>query len=248
MRLPYGEGGLREDGFDFREEVEGPSNYLWGNAAYAFGQVLVRAFTQTGWLAQIRGVTRDEEEGGLVGGLPVASFGTDRPGLIPKGPTDFTITDVQEKEFAELGLIPLCQCHGTQHCAFYTCPSARLPKRYNTASASANARVSAMLQYVLCASRFAHYLNAIARDLVASALQADDIQSKLNDWLNDNYVLDDCEADPELKAERPLRRAECEVRERPGKPGSYDCVIRLQPHTQLDGVSATVELKSLHVE
>ena len=45
MRLPYEDDGSRVDGFRFREDVEGPgrSNYLWGNAVYAFGAVVVRA-------------------------------------------------------------------------------------------------------------------------------------------------------------------------------------------------------------
>ena len=50
MRLPYEDDGSRVDGFQFREDVEGPdrSKYLWGSAAYAFGGVLVRAFAASG--------------------------------------------------------------------------------------------------------------------------------------------------------------------------------------------------------
>jgi type VI secretion system ImpC/EvpB family protein len=247
LRPPYDGRRVREDGFDFREEVEGPdsSKLVWGNSAFAFAQVLIRAFAQTGWLAHIRGVARDQEEGGLVSGLPVTSFETDRNGLVPKSPTDFTIAGDQEKEFAELGLLPLCCCHGTGHCAFYTCPSTRLPPRYSTASASANARVAAMLQNVLCASRFAHYLNNLARDLIGSGLGPSEIQSKLNNWLYADYVVDDPNADVEQKAKRPLRKANCQVVR--GSAGSYECIIQLQPHAQLDGVSAEVELKRLQI-
>ncbi len=67
MRPPYRDDGARVDGFRFREEAAGPDreNYLWGNAAYAFGAVLVRAFAESGWFAAIRG-----EAGGLVPGWP----------------------------------------------------------------------------------------------------------------------------------------------------------------------------------
>src|SRR5262249_28581809 len=51
VRLPY-DGQARGqprhgEAFCFRETVAGPdcSKYLWGNAIYAFGAVLVRAFT-----------------------------------------------------------------------------------------------------------------------------------------------------------------------------------------------------------
>ena len=68
MRLPYEDDGDRVDGFRFREDVARPdrSQYLWGNAAYAFGAVLIRSFSESGWLAGIRGVRRGEESGGLV--------------------------------------------------------------------------------------------------------------------------------------------------------------------------------------
>jgi type VI secretion system ImpC/EvpB family protein len=249
LRLPYGQGELREEGFDFQEDVAGSeaNKYLWGNAAYAFAHVLMRAFAQTGWLAEIRGVVRGQETGGLVNCLPFASFETDRPGLIAKCPTDLTIVDTQEKDLAELGFIPLCHCHGTEHCAFYGCPSLRQPPKFNDPLATMNARISAMLPYVLCASRFAHYLNSLARDQVGGIATPEELETRLNNWVHD-YVLDDPNADPELKAEYPLRAAQCQVRDRPGKPGSYDCILRLQPHYQLEAVTANVELKTLRID
>jgi len=249
MRLPYGQAGLRQDGFDFQEDVAGPdsSRHLWGNAAYAFGRVLIRAYAQTGWLAQIRGVARDKDEGGLVTDLPAPCFDTDRLGSVPKCPTDLTIPDGQEKDLAQLGVIPLCHCQGSEYCAFYGCPSIAQPKSYDEPRAAANAKISAMLQYVLCASRFAHYLNVIARDLIGNTVGANEIHNKLNEWLQE-YVLNDPEADAEQKAERPLRNASCEVKERPGRPGSYDCVVRLQPHYELEAIAGAVELRDLRIE
>jgi type VI secretion system protein ImpC len=51
------------------EEVSGQNHdeYLWMNAAYAFGTRLTNAFDLHGWCAAIRGV----EGGGMVEGLPV---------------------------------------------------------------------------------------------------------------------------------------------------------------------------------
>src|SRR5207247_1872285 len=54
VRLPYdGTGPPRADGFPFREEFGAPdrSQYLWGNAVYAFGAVAVQAFGDYGWFA-----------------------------------------------------------------------------------------------------------------------------------------------------------------------------------------------------
>ncbi|MFO0949003.1 MAG: type VI secretion system contractile sheath large subunit [Planctomycetota bacterium] len=88
MRLPYDDTSGRIDGFRFQEDVESPdrSKYLWGNAIYAFGAVLIRAFAESGWLADIRGVQRGIAGGGLVTGLPVHSFNTDAMGVALKVP------------------------------------------------------------------------------------------------------------------------------------------------------------------
>ena len=44
-------------------------NYLWGGAAFALGAVILRAFENSAWPADIRGVQRGVEGGGLVTGL-----------------------------------------------------------------------------------------------------------------------------------------------------------------------------------
>jgi type VI secretion system ImpC/EvpB family protein len=243
MRLPHGDHSARVDGFRFREEVEGlgGARYLWGNAVYAFGGVVVRAFSQCGWLADIRGVPRAALDGGLVSGLPVQSFRTDRLGVAPKCSTDVQITDAQEKELGELGLIPLCHCPDTDVAAFYGNQSTQRPKKYDEAVGTANARLSAMLQYILCVARFAHYLKVLARDKIGSFREPADCEEYLSRWLG-NYVTANDEVDLETKAKYPLREARVQIREHPGKPGSYLCVAHLRPHFQLDEVTTAVRL------
>src|SRR5262249_18371409 len=150
MRLPYPDGGPRVDGFRFREETDRPdrSQYLWGSAAYAFGAVLIRAFATSGWLATIRGVPPGEVGGGLVTGLPVPAFATDRAGVAPRCATDVIITDAQDKALGELGFLPLCHCQDTELAAFHGSQSAQQPAPYDEPAATVNARLSPMLQYV----------------------------------------------------------------------------------------------------
>ncbi len=66
MRRPYDLNGAAAIPFCFREDVEAPggANYLWGNAAYAFATVVIRAYATSGWFADIRGVHRGVESGG----------------------------------------------------------------------------------------------------------------------------------------------------------------------------------------
>lgn len=243
MREPYTDDGTRIDGFTFREQVAGPdhSKYLWGNAAFAFGAVLIRAFSRGGWFADIRGVQRGIDGGGLVTGLPVHSFGTDRRGVAMKSSTDVTVTDELEKELADLGFIPLCDCKDTEYSAFYSNQSAQKPKRYDRPAATTNAKISTMLQYMMCVSRFAHYLKVLGRDKTGSFAEAAELEAELQRWIV-KYVAADSHASPEVKARYPLRAAQVSVRSQPGKPGSFQCVMQLAPHYELDELAASVRL------
>jgi len=243
MRKPY--EFRPEGGFCFQEDVKGRTieKYLWGNAGFAWGQVVIRSFLETGWLADIRGTERNRDGGGLLTTLPSLSFGTDREGIAIRPSTDLIVTDRQEAEFARLGFLPLCQCHGTPFLAYYSSQSIQEPAVYDSEVATANANISTMLQYMLCVSRFAHYLKVIARDEVGSLSEPEAMQSRLDSWLK-QYVTPDDSASPETKARRPLRQAEVSVSRDPGKPGSYNCRFSLLPHYQLDELSASIRLQT----
>ncbi len=243
MRTPYRDDGTRVDGFRFQEHVTGPdrSKYLWGNPAYAFAGVLIRAFAESGWLADIRGVQRDMEGSGLITTLPVEDFATDAAGVAPKCSAEVVITDTLEKTLSEFGFMAICDCKDTSYSALYSAPSIQKPRRYSTPDATRNARISALLQFMLCVSRFAHYVKVIARDKIGSMKTPEEFQRLLEDWLT-KYVTSDADARADVKARHPLREASVEVHERRGSPGVYQCVIRLAPHYELDDLCASVQL------
>ena len=243
MRQPYVDDGSHQVGFRFREQVEGAdrSRYLWGSAAWAFASIVIRAYADCGWFADIRGAQRGVESGGLVTNLETHAFATDPFGVALKSSTEVAINESQEKHLSELGFIPLCDSKDTEYSVFYANQSVHKPKTYDDPVASMNARVSAMLQYVLCASRFAHYLKILARRKVGSMQEAARIQQWLNEWLT-TYVTPDEKAPPEQKARFPLRAGETEVSEIPGQPGKYSIKMHLLPHYQLDELTATVRL------
>ena len=243
LRLPYIDDNYRVDGFCFHEEVGHPdrSEYLWGNAAFAFGAVLMREFAACGWLAGIRGFQRGVVGGGLVTDLPSHCFPTDRRGLVPLGATDVLITDAQDKELGELGFMPLCHRPGTSVAAFQGNQSVQKPRRYDDEPASINSRLSTMLQYMLCVARFAHYVKVLGRDKLGSFTGPGECSQFLSKWLQ-QYVSGNEDAGPELRARYPLREARVEVRPRPDNPGVYTCVIHLRPHFQLDQIVTSVKL------
>ena len=94
-------------------------------------------------------------------GLPTHTFQTDEGEVALKCPTEIAITDRREKEFSDIGFIPLVHCKNTDYAAFFGAQSCQKPKKYDTDFANANARLSTQLQYIFAVSRFAHYLKAI---------------------------------------------------------------------------------------
>jgi len=239
MRLPYGQANVPVESFNYEEGVDGTDHgkYLWGNAAYALGTRLTEAFSKYSWCAAIRGV----EGGGLVQGLPVHTFRTDEGEVALKCPTEIAITDRREKEFADLGFIPLVHCKGTDYAAFFSTQTGNKPRVYDTDSANANARLSSQLQYILAVSRFAHYLKSIMRDKIGSFMTRKNAEDFLNRWIS-NYVLLDDDASQDMKAKFPLREARVDVSEIPGKPGAYRAVAFLKPHFQLDELGISLRL------
>ncbi|HZU28626.1 MAG TPA: type VI secretion system contractile sheath large subunit [Bryobacteraceae bacterium] len=239
MRLPYGKDTVPVDDFCYEEDVDGTdhSKYLWANSSWALGARLTNAFAQYGWCACIRGV----ESGGLVEGLPVHTFRTGEGDTALKCPTEVPITDRREKELADQGFIPLVHCKGTDYAAFFSVQSAQKPKIYDQPAATANARISAQLPYILAVSRFAHYLKAMMRDKIGGYMSRGEAESFLNRWIS-NYVISNDDAPFGLKAQRPLKEARVDVMEIPGKPGCYRAVAFLRPHFQLDELTISMRL------
>ena len=238
-RMPYGKETVPTETFNFHEDVTGRDHnkYLWSNAAYAFGTRLTESFAKYQWCAAIRGV----EGGGLVQGLPTHTFQTDEGDVALKCPTEIAITDRREKEFSDLGFIPLVHCKNTDYAAFFGAQSCQKAKKYDLDAANANARLSTQLQYMMAVSRFAHYLKAMMRDKIGSFMSRTECEQFLNQWIN-QYVLGGDLGGAELKARKPLSEASIEVSEVPGKPGVYRAVAFLKPHYQLDELTISLRL------
>lgn len=248
MRLPYTDDGSARQGFRFQEDVTGAQHdkYLWGPASWGFACVILRAYLQSGWFADIRGMQRGVDGGGVVDEFPVHSFGTDNSTAAQKSSVEVAISDRLEQDLSHAGFIPLSACQGTPYLAFYSNQSLHEPVKYTDEVASMNARVSAMLQYVLCCSRVAHFLRIEARNKIGSLQSAQMVENALRDWVTD-YVTPDERASPEMKAKFPLHKAEVQVDEVPGKPGTYKVVMHLLPHYQLDALTSTMTLTAREV-
>jgi type VI secretion system ImpC/EvpB family protein len=243
MRRPWPVDPARRDRFVFREDTSRPANFLWGNAVYALGTVLLRSYFDNGWLAAIRGVDPSGGGGGVVDALPQDWMPTDAPDVVPRGPVEVQITDAREKELSALGFVPLCRMPGTPYAAFYSIASAQRPTSYDTHEAQASSRLSAMMHYILCASRFAHYLKVIGRDAIGAYATAGEIEQTLNGWLL-RYVADAEDLPEERRKDYPLAEGRAEVIEERMKPGSFTSRFYLRPQFQIDDLATTVRLRT----
>lgn len=243
MREPYARDYQSVSGMHFIEEVSGKTNskYLWGNACFALGTVLIREFAEVGWFSHIRGVPRDHYGGGLVTQFPTPGYKTDSSKAMVKMSTSVTLTDQLERELSDLGLISLCHCFQTPFAAFNNCPSLQVSKNYGNKSANANARISSMLQQILCGSRFAQYIKVIIRDKVGSYITASSCERFLQDWL-DQYSTGRDDLSWEMMARYPLREARVRVMEEPGKSGHYASVVHLKTHYSVDHLVSELKL------
>jgi type VI secretion system protein ImpC len=242
LRLPYGKDARPAEGLRYEETVTGPDGpdhnaFLWGNAAYALAERVTHSFALYHWTAAIRGV----EGGGLVNGLPVFTYRDDADLVNMICPTEVSITDRREKELNDLGFIALCNCKGTGQAAFFGGQTANLPRQYISDEANANAKLSAMLPYILAASRFAHYIKVIMRKKIGAFLTRGNIEAHLNSWIA-QYVLLDDNASQEVKASYPLRAAQITVTDVPGSPGSYKATVFIKPHFQLEELTTSIRL------
>ncbi|MFD1745010.1 type VI secretion system contractile sheath large subunit [Rhizobium helianthi] len=234
----------RADPFPFREQIsDNADTLLWANGAFAFGAVIIRNFIESGWFADIRGVTQDRVDGGLLSSQQIAPLdpAIESEGLGAQPPLEVRLSSHQEQQLGELGIIAIGSTYLTANAIFNSNPSLHAPPHYSSDQARQNARLAAMLQYVLCASRFSHYLKVIMRDEIGKLTEARTLERRLDDWLT-GYTLGNDDADVSLRIRYPLRSAGISVSEIPGKPGSFACTVRLQPHFQLDDISTSFHL------
>jgi type VI secretion system protein ImpD len=142
----------------------------------------------------------------------------------------------------DAGLVPIRRCRDTPYLVVNNLASAgRSDVSYTKDIATTNAQLSTMLNYVLCVSRFAHYVKVIARDWIGSFISPQECQTRLMTWLNGYCSIGD-DLSFELRARYPLERASVQVSEIVGRPGSYECALLLKPHLQLDQAISEFQL------
>jgi type VI secretion system ImpC/EvpB family protein len=252
-RLPYdgwfhaASGAAQEEatwaerGFRYSERVDGlgHGHQLWISGAWAVAEVVIREFGRSAWFANISGgggVGRDDRR---MASFPVETFVGFAGSGTSRGPARLYLDQVEEAALEEGGFIPLATSDADQRPLLHSSQTLHRPERFDLPAATANAKVSAMLRYILCASRVAHYIKVIARNKIGSTTDAAGLERFLNTWVN-SYVTPDDQAAPQVRARLPLRGANVQVRSEAGAPGSFRMILHLQPHFQLTHVGTSL--------
>ena len=241
-RAPWEDDGRRADGFRYAEYAPEARHRVWMSAGYGFAHVVGRAFAESAWPGDIRGADQDRIGGGLVDQSPIETFRTDPDMVWTRKSLEIVWNDRQERELLEAGLIPLAAVPFTDELVFGAARSPLIAQRYtgaNADAANANARLSTQINTILCASRFAHNLKMLGRQMVGAFKTPEEIQESLDTWIK-QYVR--ANAPYETRSRFPLINGRVQVYEMPGKPGSYGCTVQLQPHYQIDDVAASFQL------
>jgi type VI secretion system ImpC/EvpB family protein len=240
MRTPYAGRSLPRLGFVYDEVISGPQDLCWAVGGFALAQVAGRAMRTHRWPANIRGALADADAG-VVDAPERLFLSADRRGVTVRFPTENAISEEQEVALNGSGFICLRQLHLTGSVAFLNVPSVHRPPEYEGEAAQMNAKMSAMLNYILCVSRFAHYVKVIARDWIGKYAEAWECERLLQAWLN-GYVTGNDDASPEMRVRYPLREARVTVADVAGKPGTFSCEIAIRPHYQLDQIASEFRL------
>lgn len=230
VRPPWDRASLSDLGFRYT----GTDRALWAGGALAVAHIAIRAFNDHRWPAAITGTIHDELAGGLITGLPEMSFATDRPGVAIQPPIELNLSETLDRELNDAGIIAIRRVRDTPWLAIYALPSLhRSTAVYHAEAARANDRLSSMLGYMLCVSRFAHYIKVIGRDIVGSFGSPAEIEMRLQRWLN-TYTSTGDRLSSEMQARYPLQEARIRVGEVSGRPGALECSVWLKPHFQID--------------
>ncbi len=235
MRQPYDNHQQGANEFWFTENIKSDiqTNYAWGNAVFAFASVIINSFVEYNWPANFRGESTDIANNGKVTHL--LSLTNTGGKEAATSLVEVLIDSLDESILSTLGFIAVCQNSTNEMPVFYSNSSI-----YSLQNNDIEEKISSMLQYILCASRFAHFIKMMGRNIVGSLATPKVVEAYFNNWLQ-SYVASN-ELPNNIRMRYPLQGAKIEVFEKQDGTGSFGCVIHLRPRLFLEKVNTSLKL------
>ena len=204
---------------------------------------VARAFERTGWLADIRGARRGRRRR-RAGRRPAGAVVRDRP-----AGRRLALRHRRRRARAPGTGADRSRLHRPVRCP--RDPLGRVPLQCLGAPAEAlrygrrdrqRAAVGAAPVHASASAASPIWSRCCSATKVGSFATPQECERYLRERLY-HYCETKITATVEEKARRPLRDADVEVREVPGKPGHYACTCHLEPHFQLDQVRSSFHLE-----
>lgn len=227
LRFPYGPESIPAKGFNFVERIQSSTDYLWGSGVFAIGAAIVRSFAECGWCVRITGL----RGGGLVENLPVRPYRV--AGRDITIPLEALFNQSKEKDFMDSGFTILSSRINDDKACIMGAPTIYRPQKYTTAEENIEARLLATLPYQLFATRMAHYLRRITKE-ISTGLTAEHIQSSFITKLRSILTIPGVALPPDAVM--------VSVSDSKENPGYYDVSLRIKPPFQILGQDADLML------
>ncbi len=237
LRAPYDVDTDPLAPLPYRETCRHHRDFLWGRPSYLFVATAAASFARHRWCVHILGTraATPTAAGALFWDYPTL------PGLWHRIPFECQVTARLAHLLADEGLIALVYERASARAVLLAAPSAQRPRVFRGDGDTVNEHLGAQLSYVFLVSRLAHYLKCVQRERIGQWIDRSGLERDLENWLR-NYISDQPDAQWEVRARRPLRRAAVFVEPVEGQAGWYRCRLQLQPHLTHNSASFTLAL------
>ncbi|MCB9761669.1 MAG: type VI secretion system contractile sheath large subunit [Alphaproteobacteria bacterium] len=233
LRHPYDPEENPVRSFEYAEDVSGSHDeYLWGNAAFAFGSCLTDSFAKYRWCPNIVG----PEGGGRIRNLPVHEYEAMGRAVV-KPPTEVSLSMPREDELSEQGFIPMIYENNSVNAVFFGANSTQRPKTFGNnpedKKREGNFLLGTRLPYMMAVSRLAHHIQNYQRNKLGSTVSASTLKSDLERWIR-QYVSPQENLPESMLAQKPFYAVEFSVEDIEGKPGQYHVQVNMQPRFKFE--------------
>jgi type VI secretion system protein ImpC len=241
IRLPYTPFG-EETTTGYTETIghEG-TGLLWGSPTFPFAVRLAATFARYGTLTALVGDDADAPPAPARATFAALGAAYSRP------PVEVAVSARLERALREAGLITLLHRKGTTRVWIASANSLQVPRRFGGSEGGRDATLNYLLgtqfPYLLLASRIAHYLKVIERDMLGSVRTPIELERELDGWLSGLVNSMDAMS-PEERAQYPLRHAEVGVTPDPASAGWLHAELKIRPHLRYLGSVFTLSLSS----
>ena len=234
-RKPYhGQSYQGNHNLSFREVVSSSKQLCWGSASYLVASMVRSCFDKTGWFNNVclEKVVLEKK---------YPSF--DRAHIMSTRDFDCHIDYKSQEQLSALGFMLL---EADQYSGTVRFKAAQSLFQRDVLLEDKNQDdlfAASLLPYLLCVNRFAQYLKVIARNCMGSLMQADQLESFLQNWLH-AYCGKAGFDDLERMSKYPLSSAKVKIQHSVEDSSKFLCHISLKPNYRLEQVNAVLNLVS----